>query len=114
MNPTSTGSGVNRERSQFGKPLAAFQATQQQLSVLVNSMIDADQPDLFERLEEGLVRTAFDTCNRNQVQTARVLGISRNILRTHLKRFGLIGFEAGADIAAVGTVSGGHGELLQH
>ena len=95
-------------------PLSNADSFQQQLSVLVNSMIDADQPDLFERLEEGLVRTAFDTCNRNQVQTARVLGISRNILRTHLKRFGLIGFEAGADIAAVGTVAGGHGELLQH
>ena len=94
-------------------PPAGADAFQHQLSALVNSMIDSDQPDLFDRFEEGLVRTAFDTCHRNQVQTARVLGISRNILRTHLKRFGLIGFEAAGELGAVGGAAG-HGELLQH
>jgi sigma-54 dependent transcriptional regulator len=68
----------------------------QRLSALVSSMIEADQQDLYETVEETMVRTAFDQCYRNQVQTARVLGISRNILRTQLKRFGLIGFEPGA------------------
>ncbi len=91
-------------------PRPSADTFQQQLSALVNSMIDSDQPDLFDRFEEGLVRTAFDSCHRNQVQTARVLGISRNILRTHLKRFGLIGFETAGELGAVG----GHGELLQH
>ena len=90
-------------------PASSAAGFQQQLAALVNSMIDADQQDLFERAEETVVRTAFDSCNRNQVQTARVLGISRNILRTHLKRFGLIGFEGGAELAVVG-----HGEVLQH
>jgi len=86
-------------------------AFQQQLAALVNSMIESDQPDLFDRIESGVVRTAFETCNRNQVQTARALGISRNILRTHLKRFGLIGFEGVAD-----PVPGGvrRDEVLQH
>lgn len=79
---------------------APAEAFQQQLTALVNTMIDTAQPDLFGRFEEGLVRTAFDSCHRNQVQTARVLGISRNILRTHLKRFGLIGFEAGGEHGA--------------
>ncbi|WP_332854744.1 sigma-54 interaction domain-containing protein [Duganella sp. S19_KUP01_CR8] len=94
-------------------PRPSAETFQQQLSALVNSMIDSDQPDLFDRFEEGLVRTAFDTCHRNQVQTARVLGISRNILRTHLKRFGLIGFETAGELGAVGGATG-HGELLQH
>ena len=86
-------------------------AFQQQLAALVNSMIESDQPDLFDRIESGVVRTAFETCNRNQVQTARALGISRNILRTHLKRFGLIGFEGVTD-----SVPGGvrRDEVLQH
>ena len=84
---------------------------QQQLSALVNSMIESDQPDLFDRMKAGLVRTAFEVCNRNQVQTARALGISRNILRTHLKRFGLIGFDGGSGDLSAST---GRGEALQH
>jgi len=73
---------------------AAFRV---RLAELVNSMIGAELTELFDTVEEGVVRTAFEACNRNQVQTARVLGISRNILRTHLKRFGLIGFETPRD-----------------
>jgi sigma-54-specific transcriptional regulator len=82
----------------------AFGSFQQQLAALLSRMIEADQPELFDSVEEILVRTAYNASNRNQVHTARVLGISRNILRTQLKRFGLIGFEAG-------TASGS--ELLQ-
>jgi hypothetical protein len=33
------------------------------------------------------------------VQTAKTLGISRNILRTHLKKVGLIGLEQGVSEA---------------
>jgi sigma-54 dependent transcriptional regulator len=48
-------------------------------------------PDLYESLTEAIIRTAYRYCRNNQVQTARLLGISRNILRAHLKRLGLIG-----------------------
>ena len=58
---------------------------------LFGEMIAAGETALFDSVEETLVRTAYARCNNNQVQTARSLGISRNILRTHLKRFGLIG-----------------------
>jgi sigma-54-specific transcriptional regulator len=87
----------------------------QRLSALVNGMIEAEQADLFDTVEELVVRTAFDACHRNQVQTARVLGISRNILRTHLKRFGLIGYEAhaGQPLPGDGTPAGRGAELLQ-
>jgi sigma-54-specific transcriptional regulator len=37
-----------------------------------------------------VVINAYEYSRRNQVQTAKLLGISRNILRTHLKQFGLI------------------------
>ena len=86
---------------------------QQRLSALVNSMIEADLPDLFDTIEQGVVRTAFESCNKNQVQTARVLGISRNILRTHLKRFGLIGYDAGAPLVA-DPLGGDGAEALRH
>ncbi|MET0533275.1 MAG: sigma-54 dependent transcriptional regulator [Steroidobacter sp.] len=46
--------------------------------------------ELYQTLEELIVRHAFAYCSHNQVQTARLLGISRNVLRTLLKRLGLI------------------------
>ena len=64
---------------------------------LFGEMIATGEAALFDSVEETLVRTAYARCNNNQVQTARVLGISRNILRTHLKRFGLIGAELTAE-----------------
>jgi len=39
---------------------------------------------MFDRIEETVMRTAFEFCHRNQVQTAKLLGISRNIVRAHL------------------------------
>jgi sigma-54-specific transcriptional regulator len=67
----------------------------QRLESLLGELIEAGGPALFDTVEESLIRTAFARCHQNQVQTAKVLGISRNILRTHLKRVGLIGFEQG-------------------
>ena len=64
------------------------------LEALFEQMIESGDARLFERVEETLVRTAFSWCHQNQVQTAKALGISRNILRAQLKRFGLIGAEA--------------------
>ena len=70
----------------------------QRLQDLFGELIEASDPDLFESVEEALIRTVFTSCHQNQVQSAKVLGISRNILRTHLKRVGLI--EPAADLAA--------------
>jgi sigma-54-specific transcriptional regulator len=66
------------------------------LEALFEQMIEAGEGRLFERVEEALVRTAFSWCHQNQVQTAKALGLSRNILRAQLKRFGMIGAEAEA------------------
>ncbi len=45
---------------------------------------------LFQQLEELLVREAFQYCKNNQVHTAALLGISRNVMRTLLKRYGFL------------------------
>ena len=76
----------------------------QRLEVLVGELIQADDPGLFDAVEETLVRTVFAHCHQNQVQSAKVLGISRNMLRTHLKHFGLIGNEPQAVLASVGAL----------
>jgi sigma-54 dependent transcriptional regulator len=36
------------------------------------------------------VLKAYEYSHQNQVQTARVLGISRNVLRAYLKQYGII------------------------
>jgi len=48
------------------------------------------EPLLFDAVEATLVKTAFEFCHGNQVQTAHLLGLSRNVLRTLLKRHGLL------------------------
>ena len=53
--------------------------------------------ELYQTLEELIVRRAFSFCGNNQVQTAKLLGISRNVLRTLLKRLGLIATDASSD-----------------
>ena len=57
----------------------------------LRQLLDEDTPEVYERIEKLLFTTAFEYCRENQVRTAKQLGISRNILRTQLKRFGLIG-----------------------
>lgn len=42
-------------------------------------------------IEETIIRLAYEYCHRNQVQTAKLLGISRNIVRARLIKYGLIG-----------------------
>lgn len=69
-------------------------SAKQRLEKLIGEFIDNDEPNLFDSIEETVIRTAFALCNKNQVHTAKILGISRNILRTHLKRFNLIGVES--------------------
>jgi DNA-binding NtrC family response regulator len=45
---------------------------------------------LFDDLERLMVLEAYRHCGSNQVQSAALLGISRNVLRTLLKRHGLL------------------------
>ncbi len=64
------------------------------ISAQLQRLFSAPPPNLHQQLEELTVRRAFTFCRNNQVQTAKLLGISRNVLRTLLKRFGLIVVEA--------------------
>jgi sigma-54 dependent transcriptional regulator len=57
-------------------------------------LFDQDTSSLYDHVTEKLVRAALDHCEGNQVQTARLLGISRNVLRSHLTRIGLIAARA--------------------
>ena len=47
-------------------------------------------PKLFEIVEEMVIKTAYEFCEENQVQTARLLDISRNVLRHKLGLYGML------------------------
>jgi len=60
----------------------------------LEQLFGSRQEQILESIESLVIHRALDYCKGNQVHTARLLGISRNVLRTYLKRFGLIGAEA--------------------
>ena len=69
---------------------------------LFQALLDQGTLQLAHTVESTLVHVAFAHCRANQVQTARALGITRNSLRTLLKRHGLLG-EAEATSDALDT-----------
>jgi sigma-54 dependent transcriptional regulator len=60
------------------------------LELALLELFDQELPDLFERIENAVLKTAYHYCSQNQLQTARLLGISRNVVRARLIRFGEI------------------------
>ena len=60
------------------------------LPALLRTWFSHDEPGIFDRVERETILTAFEHCHRNQVQAAKLLGISRNVLRAYLKRYGEI------------------------
>jgi sigma-54 dependent transcriptional regulator len=51
-------------------------------------LFEEERPDLYEHIERAVFRTAYLHCHRNQLQTSRLLGLSRNIVRARLIQFG--------------------------
>lgn len=86
----------NRLRPEDFK-LSGVRATESGSRVSTSSLESALQrlceqapPKLFEIIEETVIRTAFEFCEENQVQTARLLDISRNVLRHKLGQYGML------------------------
>ena len=52
------------------------------------AMFEENLPDLYNTLEHAIMRVAYHYCQNNQLQTARLLGISRNIVRARLIQYG--------------------------
>ena len=78
-------------------------------------LIASGDQNLFHAVTETVVRTAFQQANENQVRAARVLGITRNTLRTFLKRYGMLAASPRGDEADAGdghdAADTGHGAL---
>ena len=54
------------------------------------ALLDSGEQITFEALQLQLVLTAWESSDRNQLRTARYLNISRNVLRTYLKKAGVL------------------------
>lgn len=89
--------GTHREAATpSGKPVEYIQETSpmdiiaQQLRNLFENATEAGNSTCFNQLENLIVKEAFRYKNHNQVHTAALLGISRNVMRTLLKRHNLL------------------------
>ncbi|QSA98272.1 sigma-54-dependent Fis family transcriptional regulator [Methylococcus sp. EFPC2] len=74
-------------RVQTAAPVAP---TTSLLETALRQLCERSPSKLFELVEETLIRTAYDFCEHNQVQTARLLDISRNVLRHRLAVYGML------------------------
>jgi aliphatic sulfonates family ABC transporter substrate-binding protein len=82
--------GVRRLTAHPPPPPAPVPEPGEALERALLSMFEEERTRLHEDVEEILYRTAFRFSHENQVRTARLLGISRNIVRARLIRYGLI------------------------
>jgi sigma-54-specific transcriptional regulator len=71
-------------------PVQTASSPVQALRELLQQAMEREEPLRFEQIELAAVSTAYAFCDGNQVRSARLLGVSRNVLRTLLKRHGLL------------------------
>jgi len=65
----------------------------------LDGLIGAATPKLLRSVESALVHQAFAHCRNSQVRTARLLGVTRNVIRTLLKRHGLLDSASDDDLS---------------
>ena len=60
------------------------------LPAVFDALLREGGDGLFDAVERALVHAAFEHAHRNQVRSAKALGVTRNMVRTLLKRHGLL------------------------
>jgi aliphatic sulfonates family ABC transporter substrate-binding protein len=55
------------------------------------ALFEEERPALHDEVEEAVFRTAYRFSDNNQLRTARLLGVSRNVVRARLLQYGLLG-----------------------
>jgi aliphatic sulfonates family ABC transporter substrate-binding protein len=61
---------------------------QSRLDLALGELFEQNVPNLYEHIESVVMRAAYRYCHNNQLQTARLLGVSRNVVRARLIQFG--------------------------
>jgi sigma-54-specific transcriptional regulator len=96
-------------RSRVNAPALAPTSPSNPAQALKSALVDLFEQggsDVYETIEGYVMRAAFEYCHRNQLETARLLGISRNIVRARLLQCGeLTGKPRTRDAPASGAAS---------
>jgi transcriptional regulator with PAS, ATPase and Fis domain len=79
-----------RRTDMVGQPTSLPADLEDMVRPLVNRLLDGSHDALLDRLVSAAVTEAFQRNGANQIKTAAALGVTRNVVRTHLKNFGLI------------------------
>ena len=72
------------------EPPAAVACESERFQAAWQALLDSGEQITFEALQLQLVVAAWESSDRNQLRTARYLNISRNVLRTYLKKAGVL------------------------
>jgi len=88
-------------------------SARERLPAYFGDLLREGGPALFDSVERALVHAAFEHAHGNQVRAARELGVTRNMVRTLLKRHGLLGCEPPVEAALADAAGerGGHAAL---
>lgn len=60
------------------------------LRAALHELFERGGADLFTKIDTAVILKAYHFCHRNQVQAARLLGVTRNVLRGRLASLGII------------------------
>jgi aliphatic sulfonates family ABC transporter substrate-binding protein len=69
-----------------------------QLEAALARIFETPAPQLFEHIERTVLRSAYRYCQQNQLKTARLLDISRNVVRARLLEYGELTSAAAAPV----------------
>jgi aliphatic sulfonates family ABC transporter substrate-binding protein len=58
------------------------------LETALVELFEQNVPNLHDLIESAVMRAAYRYCHNNQLQTARLLGVSRNVVRARLIQYG--------------------------
>ena len=64
------------------------QSAEELLDHAFQRLFESQSDNLHENVERSLLRAAYRFCHHNQVHTAKLLGLSRNVTRTLLINLG--------------------------
>ncbi|WP_414146838.1 aliphatic sulfonate ABC transporter substrate-binding protein [Erwinia sp. BNK-24-b] len=81
---------ITADQLRLSSPVEALPQAENSLDRFLRQHLQQHSGPVYQEVMDALVRHAFEQCQHNQLQTAALLGISRNTLRTHLGHLGLI------------------------
>lgn len=84
--------------------MTIYQPAGQNLKQILFAWFEAGVEDLDDFLESEITQAAYQYCHQNQLHTAKLLGVSRNIIRARLIKHGLLAPNTRSSSSAVNVI----------